>query len=71
MDILKEEFPELNNTYELDAYVSTVLNLHPEFRLPEFIDTYSELADTVEKDHPDLAAFLRKAEILWQELEAK
>lgn len=71
MDILKEDFPELRDTLELDSYVNAVLNLHAELNIPQFIESYPETADQVEEKNPDLAAFLRKAETLWQDLEAK
>ena len=70
-DILKEPFPEVKTTYDLDRYVDIILNLHAEFDIPQFIESYMETADQVEEQNPDLAAFLRKAETLWQELEAK
>ncbi len=71
MDILKEPFPEVKTLYDLDLYVNAILNLHADLDIPQFIEGYAETADQVEGKNPDLAAFLRKAETLWNELESK
>lgn len=68
-DIQKEEFPELHGTYGLDLYVNAILNLHAELDVPQFIERYIEVADQVQDRDPDMAAFLEKAEGLWQEFE--
>ena len=70
-DILKEEFPRLHGTYGLDLYVNAILNLHAELEVPQFIESYIEVADQVEDRNPDMAEFLEKAENLWQEFEVK
>ena len=70
MDLLKEPIPA-KNTYELDCYIDVILKLHAQFDFPEFVESYDAKAKEIELTYPDLANFLRRAEALWKQFEAK